>query len=281
MTVAPVNKIIPFSFVDGPGNRTAIFLQGCNLNCLYCHNPETINMCMNCGACVDSCPTGALTWYADRVSYDRDLCCDCDTCLKTCQHGSSPKIRWLTPRDVLKQITPNLPFIDGVTVSGGECTLHTAFMSELFMLVKQTRKTTFIDTNGQTPLWEEEKLLEHLDYAMIDLKSSDRDEHRWLTGGAVDVVIQNIRFMASVNKLFEIRTVIIPELLDNARTVQLGSELVAPYPTIRYKLIAYRPFGVREGLIPPFRQDNHLMDKLRKIALENGVKHVEVIQPTP
>ena len=38
---ATVVKIIPFSSVDGPGNRTAIFLQGCNINCKYCHNPET------------------------------------------------------------------------------------------------------------------------------------------------------------------------------------------------------------------------------------------------
>ena len=29
----PVNKIIPFSAVDGPGNRTAVFVQGCNFNC--------------------------------------------------------------------------------------------------------------------------------------------------------------------------------------------------------------------------------------------------------
>ena len=38
---APVNKIIPVSVVDGPGNRTAVFLQGCNISCAYCHNPET------------------------------------------------------------------------------------------------------------------------------------------------------------------------------------------------------------------------------------------------
>ena len=38
----PVHRIIPFSNVDGPGNRTAIFVQGCNLKCVYCHNPETI-----------------------------------------------------------------------------------------------------------------------------------------------------------------------------------------------------------------------------------------------
>lgn len=40
----PVNDIIPFANVDGQGNRTAIFVQGCNLNCVYCHNPETIQL---------------------------------------------------------------------------------------------------------------------------------------------------------------------------------------------------------------------------------------------
>ena len=42
---APVNKIIPFSNVDGPGNRTSIFFQGCPFNCRFCHNPETIHLC--------------------------------------------------------------------------------------------------------------------------------------------------------------------------------------------------------------------------------------------
>ncbi|MGM9942993.1 MAG: 4Fe-4S cluster-binding domain-containing protein, partial [Erysipelotrichaceae bacterium] len=43
MIKAPVNKIISFSNVDGPGNRTSIFFQSCPFHCLYCHNPETIN----------------------------------------------------------------------------------------------------------------------------------------------------------------------------------------------------------------------------------------------
>ncbi len=38
-----INKIINFSSVDGPGNRLVVFAQGCNLNCIYCHNPETID----------------------------------------------------------------------------------------------------------------------------------------------------------------------------------------------------------------------------------------------
>ena len=58
---ATVNKIIPFSCVDGPGNRTAVFLQGCNFDCRYCHNPETIQTCVHCGACKSRCPYGLDT----------------------------------------------------------------------------------------------------------------------------------------------------------------------------------------------------------------------------
>ena len=56
---APVNRILPLSTVDGPGCRAAVFLQGCNLACAYCHNPETQNLCTGCGACVPACPAGA------------------------------------------------------------------------------------------------------------------------------------------------------------------------------------------------------------------------------
>ncbi len=40
----PINNLLPFANVDGIGNRCSIFVQGCDLNCIYCHNPETIPM---------------------------------------------------------------------------------------------------------------------------------------------------------------------------------------------------------------------------------------------
>ena len=70
MITAPVNKIIPFSSVDGPGNRTAVFFQGCNWDCCYCHNPETRNMCTGQRACVQVCPVGhfKMKWQGAFLS---------------------------------------------------------------------------------------------------------------------------------------------------------------------------------------------------------------------
>ena len=69
---APINKIIELSTVDGPGLRTSIFLQKCNIHCLYCHNPETQNLCVNCGKCVSLCKGKALTIIDNKVHWAED-----------------------------------------------------------------------------------------------------------------------------------------------------------------------------------------------------------------
>lgn len=90
--MALINKIIPFSCIDGPGNRAAIFFQGCNFECTYCHNPETINKCINCGKCVKTCPVNALEFINKKVIWNKDTCVDCDQCIRTCEHLSTPKV---------------------------------------------------------------------------------------------------------------------------------------------------------------------------------------------
>ena len=59
---ATVSRWLPFSCVDGPGNRLVLFLQGCNFACPGCHNPHTIGLCDHCGDCVPSCPSGQPRW---------------------------------------------------------------------------------------------------------------------------------------------------------------------------------------------------------------------------
>lgn len=99
--MALVNKIIPLSVVDGPGARTAIFLQGCNIACLYCHNPETQRRCVRCGVCVPACPAGALSLQREKVAWDEARCIGCDTCIKVCPHFASPKVKWMTAAQVM------------------------------------------------------------------------------------------------------------------------------------------------------------------------------------
>ena len=101
---APVNRIIPFSAVDGPGNRTAIFVQGCTFNCRYCHNPETIRACIHCGKCVPACPAGALRMDEGKVVYDAAKCVLCDACIHACPNSSCPRIRWMTASEAMAEV---------------------------------------------------------------------------------------------------------------------------------------------------------------------------------
>ncbi len=272
-----INKIIPFSCVDGFGNRTSIFLQGCNQDCQYCHNPETIHMCTGCGACVSVCPEKALTLSDGRVIYDPKKCCGCDTCLHTCPNDASPKTQRMDAEMVFKQIEPYFPFINGITTSGGECTLYPDFLTELYQMVKAAGKTTYMDTNGQVPLWDFPELLEVTDQTMIDLKAGTNKDHIRLTGRSHELPAENIRQMANLGKLYEIRTVIVPDVVDNLKTVELGSQLITGYPNVRYKLIKFRHYGVRTPFLKIPEPSDEMMEALGQAAKNMGVKEVLIV----
>lgn len=273
-----LNKIIPFSSVDGPGNRTAIFLQGCNFNCLYCHNPETINHCIHCGICVEHCPVKALSIESKRVVWNPEICINCDNCIKVCPHTSSPKTTEIDAESLYNIILKYKGFISGITVSGGECTLQDDFMVELFEKVKKQQLTCFVDSNGYKDFQTMPKLTETMDMAMIDLKAFDLNDHIKLTGKSNETVIKNIEYLANIKKLYEIRTVVVPELIDNEKTVFEGSKLLAAIdPDIRYKIIKYRPMGVRTELIDANTPEDEYMEYLANVARENGLKNIILI----
>ena len=246
MLTAPVNKIIPFSNVDGPGNRCAVFFQGCPFDCQFCHNPETIHLCVGCGRCVKICPAGALSISADgKVLWNKADCVQCDSCLKVCPHGASPKVRLMRVEDVMTEIRRCAPYIDGVTTSGGECTLYNEFLIRLFTEVKTLGKTCLIDSNGSFDFERDPRVLAVSEGVMLDVKAVHPLWSRELTGQGPELVLKNLRYLLSAEKLYEVRTILFPGRdAENEETVRTVAGLIPA--DLRYKLIRYRPYGVRE-----------------------------------
>ena len=280
MMKAPVNKIIAFSNVDGPGNRTSIFFQGCPFNCLFCHNPETIHLCRSCGACVDKCPVGALRFDDQgQVRWDSGRCVGCDNCIRVCPHDASPKIRWMTVEDVMKEVRRSAPYISGITTSGGECTLQNEFLIQLFTQVRDLGKTCLIDSNGSFDFAADPRVLAVSEGVMLDVKAVGEDWSRELISYPRELVLKNLDYLLSVGKLYEVRTIIFPGRdRENEETVRYVAEHIGD--GCFYKIIRYRPFGVRERyqkLLGEFETEADYAEGYARLARELGATKAYVV----
>ena len=220
---ATVSRWLPFSCVDGPGNRLVLFLQGCNFRCPGCHNPHTIGLCDHCGDCVPGCPSGALTLVEgrpgeSRVRWQAALCTDCDRCLDACPRSASPKTHQMSVAEVLALLRRYGPLLTGITVSGGEATTQLPFVIDLFTAIKAapdlTHLSCLLDSNGSLGETGWQRLLPVLDGAMIDLKGWRDSVHHALTGQGRERVLASLQLLARVGKLAELRLLHVPGRTD-------------------------------------------------------------------
>jgi YjjW family glycine radical enzyme activase len=250
-TLGLVTDTVTFSCVDGPGNRFVVFLQGCNFDCVACHNPHTINVCNNCGDCVAACSSAALGFsLTGAVEWNRDACQGTDACVTTCPWDATPKALRRTVDDILEAIRPAAPFLSGITASGGEATQQAEFLRALFGAVKGevylAHLSCFVDSNGATDRGTWTSLLHVMDGAMIDLKCLDPAIHRSITGQPNDRVLDSIRYLDAVDRLYEVRLLLVPGVNDDPQLLERTARWLADVnPAIRVKLIGFRRHGVR------------------------------------
>ena len=280
MKRAPVNKIIPFSNVDGPGNRTSVFFQGCPFDCLFCHNPETIHLCRDCGVCAAQCPAGALSTDAQgHVRWDSARCVQCDTCIRVCPHDASPKIRWMTVDELMAELRRSMPYIDGITTSGGECTLQNEFLIALFTEVRKLGKTCLIDSNGSFDFAGDPRVLAVSEGVMLDVKAVDPAWSDTLISYPRELVLKNLDYLLSAGKLWEVRTVIFPgHERENAETVRYVAGHIGN--RCPYKSIRYRPYGVRERyrkLLGEFETEQEHAERYAALARSLGATGAFVV----
>ena len=276
---APINKILPYSVVDGPGNRAAIFFQRCNIHCAYCHNPETQNLCRDCGACVGECPGKALSVVNGRVCWAAEKCLGCDRCIRVCPNQASPKVTEMTPEQVFGKVCESLPFIRGITVSGGECSLYPAFLEKLFLLTRKKNLTALMDCNGTIDLSRYPGLMELCDGVMLDVKSWDPEVFSSLTGGSGKNVKKNLLWLSQQGKLEELRIVCVPGCVDAEHCILGIAEVLGPKETekVLLKLIRFRHFGVKGALSNWPSPSMETMAGLETLAVQAGFRRILVL----
>lgn len=277
-----VARIIESSFIDGPGHRAVVFLQGCDMRCLYCHNPETQAVCTHCGACVTVCPAAALEIRDGRVEWDASRCVACDACIQACPAYSSPKVMALTAGALAGRIGRLAAFIDGVTFSGGECTLQADFLAAAADAIRAVdpRLSIMADTNGGAQSDVFDSLAGAIDGFIFDLKAPDERRHVALTGRPLAPVLRNLGAAARAGKLVEVRCVLVEGWNDSEEDVLWAARLVAELGSLaKLRLIPFRPQGVRGELAAAtaFPKDRFL----RLVELARGILGARAVTPLP
>lgn len=230
-----VFNIQKYSIHDGPGIRTTVFLKGCPLACLWCHNPESIaprpeiifwdNKCISCGDCVKTCPQKAMQVVEQTVKREAVNCIGCEACTEVCPTGAIEQVgRKMTKAEVLEEIEKDRVFYEesggGVTFSGGECLMQPEFLMGLLTACKARGLHTALDTSGYASWQTIAGLKDTVDLFLYDLKLMDEEQHRKYTGVSNKLILENLQKLAESGKLIWIRVPVIPEINDDDANLQ-------------------------------------------------------------
>ena len=242
---------------DGPGIRTTVFFKGCNLNCAWCHNPESIafykqkywisDKCMGCRICEKGCPNNAISFNEDGLFFDEKKCNFCEKCYENCPANAIEiKGKKYSVDELVHICKKDISFYNnsggGVTVSGGEAILHTDFVVELLQKLKENGISTALDTAGNYPFPMLKRVLPYLDLILYDIKIFDSEMHKKFTGVENNQILQNlIRLGKTKNPKIWIRTPIIPGATDDEKNRnEIGKFIKENIPNIeKWELLAF------------------------------------------
>lgn len=239
-----------YSIQDGPGIRTTVFLKGCPLRCLWCHNPEGIKpepeiiwwetRCIGCRKCLESCH---LETQIFPPAFDPD--CDlCGECLRVCPAKALELAgREYSSEELMEEILKDRVFFDisqgGVTFSGGEPLFQGDFLLEVLSKCKKERIHTAVDTAGFANLELIKKVEELTDLFLYDLKTMDQKKHLDSTGVPNFQILENLTWLSKKPEKVIVRFPVIPGFNDNEGEIQGMGEFLLSLKIPEIDLIPY------------------------------------------
>jgi len=223
------------SLNDGPGMRTTVFLKGCNMNCEWCHNPESINKdvefmydaqkCIKCRKCEEVCTREVHRFVNGEHLVDRNKCNACGKCTEVCPTRAVEICgKTVSVKEVLEIVIRDKIFYDvsngGMTISGGEPLVQKEFTLGLLYEAKSLGINTILDTNGYWNWSDVEKMFPYIDSFRYDLKIMDCDTHKLYTGVGNKVILENLKKLSKVEKDIVVVIPLIKEINNSVENIE-------------------------------------------------------------
>ncbi len=290
---------------DGPGVRTTIFFNHCFLNCIWCHNPESIpktpqlqwidRKCIGCNSCIDACKEGVLYFNEEGLHIKRQICNNCGQCVEACPSTALTMLgKWWDLDALFHEIEKEKIYFNrtkgGITVSGGEPSLQPGFLLKFLKLCKENDINTALDTSGYSNKKVYQDILPYVDIVLLDIKVIDPDKHEAYTGVSNKKILENAkwisRYIKKSGKIMWIRTPIIPNYTATVENVKgIGEFIVKELSNFpdQWDLLSFNKLCEikysKLGMVWPLKDEPLMtreeMENLLKIAKSTGVKNVK------
>jgi pyruvate formate lyase activating enzyme len=279
------------SLHDGPGIRTTIFLKGCPLNCLWCHNPEStvakrqlffhFDKCTNCGDCAKVCEENVHRFTDGKHSIDYSRCTFCGKCVEACNVSALRIIgSEMTTNEVMREVMTDLDFYKksggGMTLSGGEPLLQFAFSMEILKKCKETVVNTCVETSGEISTQKFIQILPYVDVLLFDYKATGFAEHKKYTGVSNERILKNLDLAYHYGVPIILRCPIIPGINDNDLHFMGICEMDKKYPNLKgIEILPYHTMGNSKRISIGFEET---LTELQTVPSDVAEKWIELLK---
>lgn len=183
-----VHSTESFGTVDGPGIRFVVFLQGCPMRCLYCHNPDTWN------------------FSAGEKRTADDILEEYDGVKEFLKDGGIT----VSGGEPLTQAA----FVTELFQKAKQNGIHTCL---------DTSGVTFTPERAE----KYDELLKVTDLVMLDIKHIDDSRHRFLTGHSNENILEFAKYISRKKVPLWIRHVLVPGITDDEKDLYRLGEFMA------------------------------------------------------